>query len=367
LEPRRQHHQQTEVVVIGGGVVGAAATLAVARSGASVAMLERSPGPIAEGSSRGSARIFAPAAYPDESYLEPALRALERWQEIERQSGERLLWRTGALTYGEFADRELPALRAGGVAVELLSADPAASRFGVRLAGGRPLIYQPDAGVLRADRARTALLGLARAAGAELHLGERVLSLTERDDAIVVETDRRRWNCSATVVAAGPWSGALLADAGIELPVNVSLQSVAYFELAERSARPVALIEFEGDEPFACWDPERGLKAAFHARGPSIDPECDPRDPDPTAIDRVSDWVRDRYGDLVGAEPSRVETCMYTNAPGERFVIERRGRIVIGSACNGQGFQFAPQTGERLAELALETHAAGVATTGAAR
>ena len=40
---------------------------------------------------------------------------------------------------------------------------------------------------------------------------------------------------------------------------------------------------------------------------------------------------------------------MYTNAPGERFVIERRGRIVIGSACNGQGFQFAPQTGERLA------------------
>jgi sarcosine oxidase len=43
---------------------------------------------------------------------------------------------------------------------------------------------------------------------------------------------------------------------------------------------------------------------------------------------------------------------MYTNTPDERFILERRGRVVAGSACNGQGFQFAPETGERLARLA---------------
>ena len=43
---------------------------------------------------------------------------------------------------------------------------------------------------------------------------------------------------------------------------------------------------------------------------------------------------------------------MYTNTPDEQFILERRGRIVVGSACNGQGFQFAPETGEQLARLA---------------
>jgi glycine/D-amino acid oxidase-like deaminating enzyme len=39
-------------------------------------------------------------------------------------------------------------------------------------------------------------------------------------------------------------------------------------------------------------------------------------------------------------------------------VIERRGPIVVVSACNGQGFQFAPATGERAARIAVgETEA----------
>ena len=196
----------------------------------------------------------------------------------------------------------------------------------------------------------------ARAAGAELHDGEAVQSLTDGDDAAVVETDRRRWSCSAAIVAAGPWSGALLAAAGIEVPLSVSLQSVAYFDLLDRSGPPVALIEFDGDEPYACWDPERGLKAALHARGPVTDPESAGHEIEQPAIDRITEWVHARYSGVVaGAGAREVETCMYTNTPDERFVFDRRGRIVVGSACNGQGFQFAPETGERLARLALET------------
>ncbi len=347
-------------------MVGAAATLAVARMGLEVALLERSSLSVAGGSSKGSARIFAPAAYPDESYLEAALRALARWREIEAESGVRLLWPTGALTHGEFAEREISALRAAGVEAELLSAEDAARRFAVRAPQRGPLLYQPDAGIVRADGARAVLLRLARAAGAELFEGERVLSLDERGASIEVETNRRRWSCSAAIVAAGPWSGELLAKAGIERPLSVSLQSVAYFHLADRSARPVALMEFDRDQPFACWDPERGLKAAFHARGPLVDPEDGAREAERESIDRVTEWASARYPRVVAGGPSWVETCMYTNAPGERFVIERRGRIIAGSACNGQGFQFAPDTGERLARHAVEAEALSAATTGGA-
>jgi glycine/D-amino acid oxidase-like deaminating enzyme len=48
------------------------------------------------------------------------------------------------------------------------------------------------------------------------------------------------------------------------------------------------------------------------------------------------------------------ETCLYTNTPDERFALERRGRIAFAAACNGQGFQLAPESGRRVADLALE-------------
>jgi sarcosine oxidase len=36
------------------------------------------------------------------------------------------------------------------------------------------------------------------------------------------------------------------------------------------------------------------------------------------------------------------------------FVVERRGRLVVGSACSGHGFKFAPVIGRLLAALALD-------------
>lgn len=338
--------------MIGGGVVGAAATLAVARRGRRVALLERSSLSVAHGSSAGRARIFAPAAYPDESYLEMGLRALERWREIEERSGAVLLRSTGALSRGEFAVRQMPALQDAGVDAELLSPREAMRRFAVWVPDEAPLLHQPDAGVIRADRARSVLLRMAGAAGAELYQGELVRSIAEREDAVELDTDASRWRCSSAIVAAGPWSSDLLAGAGIEAQLSVSCQAVVYLGLQDQLSTPVALMEFDGDEPYACWDPERGLKAGLHARGPVVDPHDAPREVERHAITRVVDWVGARFPGVAGG-PTAVETCLYTNTPDERFILGRRGRIVVASACNGQGFQFAPETGERLARLAI--------------
>lgn len=344
---------RTDVVVIGGGVVGLAAALALGRRDSRVALLERSSLSAVRGSSAGTARIFSPAAYPDESYLEMALNALSRWREIEAASGEQLLWRTGALTRGAFAEREMPDLLRAGVEAEFVSSADAMRRFGVHVSGASRLLHQPDAGIIRADRARSALRRMAVAAGVELHQHQPVRSIVEQADSLEVETDRGRWLCSAAIVAAGPWSGDLLADLGIELALSVSRQSVAYFDLADPGARPVALMEFDGDGPFACWDPVRGLKAALHAQGPAADPDDRRPEIDRRAVDTVVDWVGASLP-RVAKHKVGVETCLYSNTPDERFVLERKGRIVVGSACNGQGFQFAPETGERLAQLALE-------------
>jgi sarcosine oxidase len=344
---------RTDVIVIGGGVVGLAAALALGRRGCGVVLLERSSLPAAGGSSAGTARIFCPAAYPDESYLELALSALRGWREVEAAGGHQLLWSTGALTRGGFAQRELPALLRAGVEAELVSGADASGRFGVHVSDTSPLLHQPDAGIIRADRATKALAQLAAAAGVELHQHERVRSIVEQADSLEVETERRRWRCASAIVAAGPWSAELVAGLGIDLALNVSRQSVAFFDLVDPRARPVALMEFDGDEPFACWDPVRGLKAALHAQGPTADPEDGRPEIDARSVERVVDWVGASLAGIAGNRVD-VETCLYSNTADERFVLERHGRIVVGSACNGQGFQFAPGTGERLAQLALE-------------
>jgi sarcosine oxidase len=78
-----------------------------------------------------------------------------------------------------------------------------------------------------------------------------------------------------------------------------------------------------------------------------------PGEPEPELIERIAKWARDTYR-LAGPEPAAAETCMYTTTPDQTFVLERRGRIVVGSPCSGHGFKFAPAIGERLADLAVE-------------
>ncbi len=348
-----ERDREVEVLVIGGGVVGAASALAAARGGARVTLLEQGSLGRARGSSRGTARIYAPAGYPDERYLEMGRRALEDWRAIEREAGERFILATGTVSVGDFATDQLPRLRAAGIAAERLSADALWRRFGARLPDDRPLVFQADAGVIRADRALAALLRLAQKAGAELCAKEAVESIRPGGDVVVVETDRRRWRAAATIVSAGPWSPELLSRARITLPLAVSRQSVAYFNLTEPGARPVALIDYEGSQPYALWDPARGLKVAFHARGPLAAPD-DSTAGDLAMAEQLRAWV-ERVLPGITTGRAVVESCLYTNTPDEQFIFERRGRVVAGAVCNGHGFSLAPETGRRLAELALES------------
>ncbi len=342
---------EAEVVVIGGGIVGAATTLALARGGADVALVERETAGPAKGSSKGGARIFCPAPYPDESYLELGLRALEGWRAIEAQAGRELLVRTGALTTGRFAEQAAGGLRAAGQPAELLSPGDARRRFGVDT-DGRPALHQAEAGVIHAARAHEAVLGLAARAGAAVHHGEPVLAIEPDSTGVTVTMRRVRYRCETAVVAAGPWSRALLASAGIELEATVSAQTIAYLSLRDGVRQPIALMDFDADEPYGLFDPEYGLKVAFHTRGLDAGDAGGPPEIDPAAVVELERWARRAYPNVVDASAG-VDACFYTRTPDERFVIRRHGPVVVVSACNGQGFQFAPETGERAARIAV--------------
>ena len=102
-------------VVVGAGAMGAAATWCLARRGCRVTMLDRfGIGNDLASSSASETRIFR-LSHVERADVRLAVRALELWHELERESGEQLLYPSGLLQRGAFALPMAEALRAEGV------------------------------------------------------------------------------------------------------------------------------------------------------------------------------------------------------------------------------------------------------------
>lgn len=322
------------VAVVGAGVMGLATAAALARGGHDVEVHEQFDLEHTRGSSHGRSRIFR-LLYDEPDWIALARESLAAWRALERETGEELIVLEGVLELGETSE---DALDAGGVEWEALSPAEVEGRYGVRAEA--PVLLQPEAGYVRADRARRAFLEVARRHGADVRERSRVDSL----DALTADS---------IVVTAGAWARELLRESGVELDVTVSRETVVYFRLdqphvpsvIERGRGP-------GELMYAVRDSHFGLKAGAHGSGAPARPDDDGA-ADAQVVDAVCAWVGERFPAAV-LPPAAVETCLYTSTVDEHFVLERRGRIVVGSACSGHGFKFAPVVGARLASLAVD-------------
>jgi sarcosine oxidase len=318
-----------KVAVVGAGVMGCATAWALCERGADVTVHEQFALDHDRGSSHGRTRIFR-IAYPEQSWIRFAQEAYAGWQELDRD----LLGLYGLVELAP--DPSLISARAldeSGVPYRMLDEDEVRA-LGATLPDGWTALHIADAGVVFADRARHAFL---EAAGVEVETNRRIESTDELDADVVV-------------VTAGPWVRELVPD----LPVTVTRETLAYFAY-EGPPRPCIVdlsAETRTHAMYSLHDPVHGLKAGAHHAGAEADPDGE-AEADPAIVERITSWVRERFPDI---DPSPVETqtCLYTSTADQRFVLERRGRVVIGSACSGHGFKFAPAIGRRLAELALD-------------
>jgi sarcosine oxidase len=333
-----------DVVVVGGGVIGLASAWALARVGRDVVVLEQFEPGHDRGSSHGAARIFR-FAYDEPEWVALAQEALPLWRELEIELGVQLLSLTGLLDARRDSSSLRAALDACSAEYELLGAEEAARRFGIELDG--EVVLELHGGTVRADRALAAF-----AQQLTVETGVRVLSLGTNEGGVSLETTRGALNASVAVVAAGAWTTALLADAGITLETSVSSETVAYFDLPGMHDLPSVIDwnEHTGRHAYALASGEDILKVGVHHSGRAVEPG-ELREPDAAVVKAASGWVRQRFP-AADPEPKDAETCLYTNIEDDRFVIERHGNIVVCSACSGHGFKFAPAVGVRVAALA---------------
>jgi sarcosine oxidase len=342
-----------QVVVVGGGIAGAATARDLAKSGIETLLLEQFTLGHTRGSSHGTSRIFR-FSYSDPHLVQDCMDSLPLWRDLEEETDAVLYTRTGGFDVGSPAPNHKAALEKCGAVCELLDTGDAERRYpGVRFPRDVPILFQPDAGINHADAAVRACVDSARAHGATVREGARVERVEQTDRGATLHTDGSRVAAQVVVVTAGAWARPLLADCGIELAVTSTRETVVYYPFEGGPAAP-SVVEWEAAPPFfSLLAPGVGLKAGRHHAGPVIDDPDRHGEPSEKTIEAVTEWVRERFP---GAEPqpAAAETCLYTSTPDEQFVLARRGRVVVGSACSGHGFKFGPLTGRRLASLARE-------------
>lgn len=352
-----------DVIVIGIGGMGSAAAWQLARRGFRVLGLERFDIPHAMGSSHGVTRIIRLPYYEDPRYVPLLRHALELWREIEAASGERLYFQTGSIDAGpddsDLFQGALRSAREHTLAHEVLTSAQISARFpAYRLPRAHRGVYQPDGGFIASERAIVAHVRAAQALGAEIHARERVLEWAANGGSVTVTTDRATYTAAYLALTAGAWMAdfvpALKDIAVPERQVLAWLQPkrpeifapsrFPVFNLAVEEGRYYGLPIFEVP----------GFKfGRYHHRGEITTAEALRREPD-AEDERILRQFAERYFPEGAGATMGLRTCMFTNTPDERFIIDRHPRhenVIIASPCSGHGYKFCSVIGEIIADL----------------
>jgi sarcosine oxidase len=328
--------------IVGAGIFGASLAYRLARDGWDVTLHERHEPGHGRAASGGETRLIRYAHGSDLWYTRSAWRARELWRELEAETGRELLVDCGIVWFARGDGWEAEServLRAEGIPVERLPAEDGRRFFPSFEPGDLEFIlWEPEAGVLRAADATRATAEAAEAAG--------VRQLRETGEPGRVEADIVVWAC-------GAWLASLFPEL---VPLRVTRQDLFFLDGGEAWRTPSVPGWVEYDRAvYGTGDLDGiGVKVAPDMEGPPFDPERGERTPDPRNEQAARAYAAERFPELADAPLALAKSCPYALTPDTNFIItphpELGGNWILGGG-SGHGFKHGPALAEYAARV----------------
>jgi len=363
-----------DLIIVGLGAVGSAAVWHAAELGLRVLGIDRHDPPHKLGSTHAETRISRLSVGEGPQYLPIVARSHEIWADIEQRTGTKLFHQCGGIIlstagaaggerWGDFVSATSEVAAQADVPFERLTTEQARKRHpAVTFHENESIGFEPTAGLVLAEPAVETQLGLARFAGADIHVNETVTALTPDDTGVTVETNAGTYRAARVIVAAGPWIGEFAPGDAPRL--TVTRQVVFWFEAEDPAAVSIENLPFfmcVGDdiEDYHCIFPA-SLQSPGQLKmmGEQFADITDVATVERTVSEEeIASFHRDFVAPRIsGVTPNcvRAEVCLYTNTPDEHFLIDadpRSDRITLMSPCSGHGFKHSTA----LAEAVVQT------------
>jgi glycine/D-amino acid oxidase-like deaminating enzyme len=339
-----------DVVVVGAGTFGASLAWRLARAGERVTLVDQFEPGDARATSGGETRLIRCSHGPGADYTAMARRARTLWRELEEETGEDLLVECGMawFAHGErgWEADSAATLAAQGIPVERLAPEEAARRYpSLGIDDLAWVLLEPEAGVVRAQRAVRALARAAAAHGARV-LRERAVpdgAGARLDDGTHLEGDAVVWAC-------GGWLRDLFPGV-VEL--RVTCQELVFLDGGPAWAGPGVPAWVDYDRAmYGTPDLDGlGVKVALDTEGPALDPDAELPAGGATEA-AVRAYVAGRFPALADAPLREIRCCRYELSADSHFVAaphpSQPGAWLLGGG-SGHGFKHGPAMAERVA------------------
>lgn len=356
-----------------------------------------------KGSSHGGSRIIRMVYQEHPTYTSWLRRSYDLWRDLEKTSAggsttraknQSLLVTTGCLNastptamgaHGHSCyDGAVESAELHHLPHEKLSADEVAHRFpGFSLPANFKALFDPQGGYLHPERAIETFVASAKEFGAQVECDspvKRWAGGTKSGNGgglVTVETlGGKIYHAERLVLTAGSWMGQLVPELAPVL--QVERQVVGWFGPVRKKEGtqdlshdadadvyclercPVFLIDDDTGYYYGFPADSGGLVKVgkYHHLGEIVS-RVEKIDRSVHAADEAAlRTCLQRYLPTLGTAPMRkASVCMFTNTPDGHFILDAHprhsGRVILGSACSGHGFKFAPVLGEILRDLAI--------------
>jgi sarcosine oxidase, subunit beta len=332
------------VVVIGGGVIGLSAAYHLAAAGVrDVVLVERAE--LGSGSTCKAAGGVR-AQFSDAVNIELGHRSLRTFETFGEEFGQEIdLHQVGYLFLlddaGDVARFERDVALQNQLCVPSRMLEVAEAKRLSPLIDTDGLLaaaYSPTDGHCTPESVVMGYAGAARRAGATLCRGTTVEGIERAGTSIrAVRTDRGPIRTEAVVCAAGAWSAAIGAMAGVALPVTAERREIVVTE---------AIPGLDPRTPFTI---DFASTFYFHAEGAGL--LMGMSDPD-----LISAAVERRVPSLGSVGVASGWAGLYENTPDHNALIGEAdgvGRFLYATGFSGHGFLMGPAVGEVVRDLYL--------------